>query len=121
MCYYFAMLKKFYSSPYLVRVVPFVIFVLLTSFQGKFGDAGQYWIYTLKTLLGAWLLWLVWAHVKEMRWSFSWEAVATGVAVFLVWVGLDGLYPLLPGFTRSSSFNPVSSYGAGSLPAAIFV
>ncbi|MDR1726621.1 MAG: CAAX prenyl protease-related protein [Acidobacteriota bacterium] len=113
------MLKKLYSSPYLVRIVPFAAFVALTLIQGEFGDAGQYWIYTAKTLLGAWLLWLVRKHVAEMRWSFSWEAAAVGVAVFLAWVGLDGMYPML--MERSGSFNPVKSYGGGSPMALAFI
>ena len=113
------MLKKFYSSPYLVRIVPFAAFVALTLLQGQFGDAGQYWIYTVKTLIGAWLIWLVHKHVKEMRWSFSWEAVVAGVAVFLLWVGLDGLYPMF--MERAGSFNPVKSYGEGSAMAVTFI
>ncbi|MDR0310913.1 MAG: hypothetical protein LBJ21_04950, partial [Acidobacteriota bacterium] len=86
------MIAKFQSMPnftYLVRIVPFVAFAALTLAQGQFGETGAYWIYTLKTIIGALLIWLVWAHVKEMRWNFSWEAVVAGVAVFLLWAGLD--------------------------------
>jgi CAAX prenyl protease-like protein len=69
------------------------------------------------------MLWVVWAHVKEMRWNFSWEAVVAGVAVFLLWVGLDGRYPPLPflGIEREATFNPLGSYGNGAALAWIFI
>ena len=119
------MLAKYQSSPYftyLVRIVPFAAFLALTQLQGRFGETGAYWIYTLKTILGALLVWLVWAHVKEMRWNFSWEAVAAGVAVFLAWVGLDGFYPMFTIFgERANTFNPLNSYGDGSALAVAFI
>ena len=119
----FSMISKYQSSPYfahLVRVMPFVVFAALTMVQGQFGENGAYWIYTLKTIVGAWLLWVVRAHVKEMRWNFSWEAVVAGVVVFLAWVGLDGLYPSIFG-ERTASFNPLKSYGDESAIAWIFI
>ena len=120
------MIAKIQSLPYftyLVRIVPFAAFAALTLLQGQFGETGAYWVYALKTIIGALLIWLVLPYVKEMRWNFSWEAVAAGVAVFLLWVGIDGLYPNL-GFLfgeRSASFNPLNSYGDGSIVAWIFV
>ena len=108
----FSLLKKIQASPLLVRVIPFAIFAALTLLQGRFGDAMQYWIYALKTSVCAWLLWLVRSHIKEMNWKFSWGAVATGVAVFLVWIGLDGHYPMFA--HRVESFNPVRTYGQGN-------
>ena len=109
------MLKKIFFSPILVRVIPFAAFAALTLIQGCFGDAPQYWIYALKTLIGAWLLWLVRPYVEEMSWKFSWEAVAIGVAVFLAWVGLEGHYPMLT--QRTGNFNPARTYGAGGVLA----
>jgi CAAX prenyl protease-like protein len=100
-------------------VVPFAIFVLLTLLQGHFGENSQYWIYALKTCIGACLIWMVRPYVKEMRWKFSWDAVAVGVVVFLLWVGLDGYYPMLA--ERSEGFNPNGAYGNGSLPALFFI
>src|SRR5690349_13573948 len=85
--------KKLQSSPMLARVVPFVIFLVLTAGQGQFGEASRYWFYAAKTLVGAWLIWSMRPVVMEMRWAFSWEAVVVGVGVFAIWVGLDGHYP----------------------------
>jgi uncharacterized protein len=85
------LLRKFFStSPAIVRVVPFVIFVLLTSGQGQLGVASAYWLYLIKTLVGLWLIFEMRPFVAEMRWAFSWEAVVVGVAVFAVWVGING-------------------------------
>jgi uncharacterized protein len=113
------MLTKLRSSPVLARVAPFAVFVALTMVQGRLGEASQYWIYALKTLIGAWMLWQVRSSVREMRWSFSWEAVTIGVAVLLAWVGLEGHYPLLS--ARTETFNPIRTYGAGSALASTFI
>lgn len=112
------MFNRIVSSPIIVRVLPFALFACLTLLQGRFGDGLQYWIYALKTLLGAWMLWFVWPHIKEICWNLSWEAVAVGVAVFVVWVGLDGRYPLLA--AREETFNPVRTYGQWSALALFF-
>jgi uncharacterized protein len=114
------MFNKILASPVLVRIVPFALFGVLTLLQGRFGDASQYWLYALKTVLGAWMLWVVRPYVKEMRWSVSWEAVLTGVLVFLAWVGLEGYYPLLAARTEAT-FNPLRTYGAGSALAFLFM
>lgn len=113
------MLRKIQSSPVLSRVAPFAVFALLTMLQGRLGENSQYWVYALKTGVGAWLVLLVRPHVREMRWKLSWEAVAAGVAVFLLWVGLDGRYPALA--ERSGGFDPARDYGAGSALAFFFI
>jgi CAAX prenyl protease-like protein len=90
------LLKNFFvKSPAVVRVAPFVIFVLLTAAQGKFGAASACWFYLAKTIVGAWLVWEMKPLVAEMRWAISWEAILVGVGIFAVWVGLDKFYPHL--------------------------
>lgn len=88
-----AYLEDVKKSPVLARVVPFVIFLVLTSAQGWFGEGGRYWIYLVKTLVGAWLLWELRGVLTEMKWAFSTEAVVVGVLVCVMWVGLDPFYP----------------------------
>jgi CAAX prenyl protease-like protein len=82
--------KKFSASPVVARVAPFFIFVLLTAAQGKFGADSAYWFYFAKTLAGLWLIFEMRPFVAEMRWAFSWEAVAVGAGIFAVWVGVSG-------------------------------
>jgi CAAX prenyl protease-like protein len=89
-------LRKLLSgSPLAPRVVPFFIFILLTAAQGWFGPASVYWFYLAKTVVGLWLIFEVWPLVPEMRWAFSWEAVAVGVGVLVMWIGIDPFYPKL--------------------------
>ena len=111
--------RKLEASPLLVRVVPFAVFVALTFCQGQFGDAGRFWFYLAKTGIGAWLIWTVRPWVVEMKWSCSWEAVVAGVAVFAIWVGLDGFYPKLG--KTSANWDPHSAFGRDSALAWMFV
>ena len=126
------LLEKFFTKPATARVAPFLVFLALTFCQGEFGAASAYWFYLAKTLAGAWLIWEMRPMVSEMRWAFSWEAVAVGVGVFLVWVGISGVWtsqnslwvklgishpptkPVLP-------WNPNEQFGPGSALAWMFV
>lgn len=75
------------------RVLPFALFVLLTAFQGQWGESSRYWVYVVKTFLVAGVILWLWPHIKEMRPAFSWEAVVVGIGIFLIWIGLDKFYP----------------------------
>jgi len=106
-------LNKFFSgSPATARVAPFVIFLALTFCQGKFGAASAYWFYFAKTLAGVWLIWKMRPFVAEMRWAISWEAVASGIGVFVIWVGLDPFYPKF--LARGATGNPGDQFGENS-------
>ncbi len=111
--------RKCEGSPEYARVAPFVAFVVLTALQGQLGEDSRYWLYFLKTLVGAWLIWEMRPFVAEMRWQISWEALVVGVAVFALWVGLDGLYPPLN--KVEAAWNPDKRFGAGSAMAWLFV
>jgi CAAX prenyl protease-like protein len=124
--------KYLSSSPTVVRVAPFVIFVLLTAAQGKFGPASAYWFYFAKTLVGLWLVFEIRPLVAEMRWAFSWEAVLVGVGVFAVWVGISGEWTtqnslgVKLGISAApknpvAAWNPNAQFGAGSALAWFFV
>lgn len=115
---------RFEQSPVFARVAPFVIFLALTFMQGWFGEASRYWVYALKTLVGAWLIWQMRPFVAEMRLAWSWEAVAVGVGVCVMWIGLDGFYPKLSELTGGvgagdhsaapKPWNPHAQFGEGS-------
>jgi uncharacterized protein len=123
--------KYFSTSPAVARVAPFVFFVLLTALQGRPGAASAYWIYLAKTLAGLWLIFEM-PFVAEMRWAFSWEAVAAGIVVFVVWVGINGewttqnsLWAKLgishPSTKPTFIWNPNEQFGNGSALAWFFI
>ena len=126
-------LRKILSrSPVAARVAPFALFVLLTAAQGKFGPASAYWFYFAKALIGLWLILEIRPLVLEMRWAFSWEAVAVGVGIFAVWVGLSGEWTtqnslwVKLGISHASNhpspiWNPIAQFGPGSALAGLFI
>lgn len=122
------MISKITESPLLVRVVPFAVFIVLTACQGQFGEAGRYWFYLAKTLAGAAILWAVRPFLAEMKWKISWEAVVVGVAVFIMWAGLDVALVKL-GFADSypkmkltvTAWNPHEHFGDGAALAWFFI
>src|ERR1041385_8944203 len=124
--------KPFEKSPIAVRIIPFLIFVLLTYAQGKFGEPARYWLYLAKTLVGGWMIWEMRPLVSEMRWALSWEAIVVGVGVCVMWVGLDSFYPKTSelgarlGWSKSTAvaalpWNPHAQFGDGSALAWLFV
>ena len=111
--------KTLGSSPALARALPFIVFVVLTAMQGLSGESPRYWIYLGKTVVGAWLIWVAWPFVSEMKWKLSWESVVAGIAVFAVWVGLDPFYPKIG--SSGKDWNPNVQFGETSALAWIFV
>jgi CAAX prenyl protease-like protein len=111
--------KYFSKSSATARVAPFFIFVLLTACQGQFGAASAYWFYLAKTILGVWLIWETRPFVSEMRWAISWEAVAVGILIFAVWVGLDPFYSKM--FHAVATGNPNEVFGSHSALAWFFI
>src|SRR5204863_341892 len=78
--------------------------------------------------LGAWMIWMVYPVVTEMRWKLSVEAIAVGIGVFVMWVGLDDLLIRL-GLAHSypkpqlsgPAWNPPATFGPGSALACFFI
>jgi uncharacterized protein len=110
--------KLLRQSPIHARVAPFVIFAAL-SVQGLFGEEGRYWLYIAKAFVGVWLVWQMRSLVSEMRWAWSWEAVTVGIAIFAIWVGLDGHYPRLSDPGEGAS--PFKHFGAGAPLAWLYI
>jgi CAAX prenyl protease-like protein len=113
-----ALRQRFAASPEQARIVPFAVFVVLTFGQGQFGPASIYWVYFVKTLVGAWLVYEARPFVTEMRWKVSWEAILVGLIVCAAWIGLDGLYPRLG--TPEITWKPHQQFGANSAGAWFF-
>ncbi len=123
---------KLSASPALARVLPFAAFLGLTVLQGSFGEAGRYWIYLAKCLVGIWLLWQVWPFVTEMRWRVTMPAILVGIGIFAVWVGLDSLVPnqqqlwvklglSKPPATPAPAWNPFAQFGDAVVLGWFFV
>jgi CAAX prenyl protease-like protein len=103
------------KGPVWARVLPFAVFLVLTFLQEGFGEAGRYWFYLGKTVLGIWLVWELRRLASEVRWAFSWEAVVAGVVVFALWVGLDPFYPQTK--ITGKPWNPHDFFGEGTAMA----
>jgi CAAX prenyl protease-like protein len=114
-----ALIAKLRSSPVMARVAPYFTFVALTALQGQFGEESKYWFYFAKSIVGIWLIWAVWPVVKEMRWTVSFEAIFVGVAVIVVWIGIDSWYPKL--VVADKPWNPHEAFGAGTTLAWFFI
>ncbi len=124
--------EKFRNHPTALRLLPFVIFVLLTAAQGEFGATSAYWFYLAKTLAGLGMIFVLRPFIAEMRWAFCWEAVAVGVGIFLLWIGVSGewttqnsLWVKLgishPSGKLAAAWNPHEQFGHGSVFAWLFI
>jgi len=110
---------SWHSGPIFVRVAPFAVFLALTFCQSSFGAVPAYWFYLAKTVMGAWLIWEMRPFVPEMRWALSWEAVAIGVAVFVMWVAIDPFYPQMK--PSAPAWIPAVEFGQGTWVAWFFM
>ena len=105
------------TSDLWLRVGPFLGFVALTALQGRAGPYSQYWLYALKTVAAG--IFFLWGRrrIAELRVQVTWLGVAAGLAIFLLWVGLDPYYPKL---SVKGNWNPPADFGPGS-PLALAV
>jgi len=87
---------------YIPYVAPFALLAMFTCID-LFYHMSRLLTYPIKTVLVAASLLYYWdAYKQEIRFSFSWLAVISGVVVFLIWVLTEGLYPRI----GHSEFNP---------------
>lgn len=117
--------KKIQQSPVVARMAPFFVFVALLVIQPAPSENGSYWLYLVRTLAGLWALWMARPVISELRWAISWEAVVTGIAVCIMWIGIDGWYYHIG--TKASvqaaapPWNPLRQFGEGSFLAWFFI
>jgi len=114
--------EKLRTSPVHARFIPYAIITALTFCQDSGSGPIRFWMYFIKMVVAAWCIWEVRSVVTEARWAFSWEAVAAGVLVFVIWVGLDPYYPkneII--FKASPPWNPFKEFGDGSIAGWWFV
>jgi hypothetical protein len=113
-----ALTAKLQASPFLSRVLPFFVFLLLTSCQGSFGPESHFWVYLTKCIVGAWMIWATWPLVSEMRWTISFEALLAGTLVFILWVAMDVPYPKFS--QPDESWNLYKHFGPASMMVWLF-
>jgi CAAX prenyl protease-like protein len=114
--------EKLSTSPIYARVLPYALILVITSLlQDQFSQPARYWIYFGKIILGAMCIWEMRSLVPEMKWAFSWEAVAAGVAVWAIWVFLDPYYPKFELMMKMGTpWNPFDQFGKNSGSAWFF-
>jgi hypothetical protein len=81
--------RQILSFPEAPRVLPFFLFLLIGSAQGKFFSGSEYWFYAIKTIAIGGLLWSWKRMIPEMRWAFSIEGLAVGLGIAALWIGLE--------------------------------
>jgi uncharacterized protein len=87
--------KSILDMPEVPRVLPFLVFLIIGSFAGRYFAGSEYWLYAVKTLAGAGLIWFFRRALTELKWAVSWEAVVVGLVIAVLWIGLDGRVPSL--------------------------
>ena len=101
---------SYLRRPYIPYIVPFALFAIFT-YMAPIVNISQRLIYPIRTVLVAASLLYFWnVYKQEIRLSFSWLAVISGILVFFTWVLPEGLYPQI----GHSEFNPyeyASGYG----------
>ncbi len=66
-------------------LVPFLA-ILAASFVSKAASGYFEWLYPLRFVAAAIVLWYFWPELKKLNWRFGWFGPAAGAAVFLVWM-----------------------------------
>ncbi len=75
------------------RVLPFLVFMLLTALPSSLYAGAEFWNYAIKTMgVGALLFWLR-PWLPEMKWAISGEAVGVGVGIAVLWLACDQWMP----------------------------
>ena len=70
------------TAPYLA---PFVVVLATAMVTGAF-SSGIDWLYPLRVVAGAWVLWTFRRQYTHLGWSLSWRAVAIGIVTFGSWL-----------------------------------
>ena len=98
--------KKNQMQAYLPYVVPFLVFAGFTYLVPLF-NMSRFLVYPAKILSVLVLLFYFWPRIKEeIRPFWDMNAIMVGIAVFIIWIGLEGQYPQIG---SPAGFNPYES------------
>lgn len=78
------------TRPWLPYVLPFGLYMAFLAGQS---NANLLWLYPVKTLAVAGVLWWFRREYRELQPGFSGLAVAVGLVVIVAWIALDPFYP----------------------------
>ena len=99
--------KKSSCIPY---IFPFALFAVCI-YVGLLFNISQSFMYPVKTVLVALSLIYFWnVYKQEIRFSFSWLPVISGILVFCIWVVFEGMYPQI-GHSEFNPYDYASGYG----------
>jgi exosortase E/protease (VPEID-CTERM system) len=76
------------SIPYLA---PLFVLLLTMMVTRAFSDTFD-WLYPVRLLTTGSVLWIFRRHYQTESWRCSWPAVAIGVGVFILWIGLEQIF-----------------------------
>ena len=75
------------QDPTTAYLLPFVVVIATAMITGAF-SAGIDWLYPLRVVAAAAVLWVFRKQYATLGWTLSWRAVAIGCLTFAVWVAL---------------------------------
>ncbi len=75
-------------NPTAAYLMPFVI-VLAAGMVSTAASSGFEWLYPLRVVAAAITIWYFRSTYSELNWRFGWLSAVAGLAVFLIWLGLD--------------------------------
>jgi exosortase E/protease (VPEID-CTERM system) len=99
------------TSSTVAHLMPFLV-ILAAGMISHAASSGFEWLYPLRLISGAAVLWSFRSKYSEMDWSFDWFSIIVGGVVFLIWLALSTLssnqtdhvtpsgLAVLPGFLR---------------------
>ena len=68
-------------------LAPFLVVVACAMITGAF-SAGIDWLYPVRVVAAAWMLWLFRRSYAHLGWTISWRAIAIGCVTFAIWIAL---------------------------------
>jgi hypothetical protein len=101
---------SYQKSSCIPYIFPFALFAVCI-YAGLLFNISQSFMYPVKTVLVASSLIYFWnAYKQEIRFSFSWLPVISGILVFFIWVFFEGMYPQI-GHSEFNPYDYASGYG----------
>jgi exosortase E/protease (VPEID-CTERM system) len=68
-------------------LAPFMAVLAIGMITGAF-SSGLDWLYPLRVLAAAWVLWIFRRSYTHLGWTLSWKAIAIGVGTFAIWIAM---------------------------------